>query len=145
MKRTTAAVVGLGYWGPNLARNLNASEDFELVALCDLDVKRVEKLAPSYPLAKRFGDIAAMMREAKPEIVFVCTPVRITRLDRRALALEGGADVVCEKPLTATVAEAEKIVSLAKAKGKKALRRSHLSVHGCGSFHPRLLHERPAW
>ena len=54
MSRVRAAVVGLGYWGPNLARNFQASSDFELVGLCDQNPQRVAKLADAYPTAKRY-------------------------------------------------------------------------------------------
>jgi predicted dehydrogenase len=113
-----AAVVGLGYWGPNLARNFQVGEDYELVGLCDLDQKRVDKLAASHPAARGFTSIDVMMKEAKPEIVAVCTPVASHGALVKA-ALEGGAHVLCEKPLAATVAEGEEIVALAEKRGKR--------------------------
>jgi len=118
MSKFRAAVVGLGYWGPNLARNFQASEDFELVALCDLDAKRVEKVAASYPWAKRFTSTEEMLREAKPEIVAVCTPVA-SHYPLVKSALEAGAHVLCEKPLASSVKEAEDLVTLAEKRERR--------------------------
>jgi predicted dehydrogenase len=118
VSKIKAAVVGLGYWGPNLARNFQVSEDYELVGLCDLDAKRVDKVASNYPWAKKFTAMDQMMTEAKPDIVAVCTPVG-AHAPLVKIALEGGAHVLCEKPLAATVAEAESIVGLAQKLGRK--------------------------
>lgn len=113
MSKTRAAVIGLGYWGPNLARNFQASPEFELVGLCDLDAKRVERVGGSYPWAKRFTSDAEMLAEVKPDIVAVATPVGAHyKLVKQAL--EAGAHVLCEKPLASNVKEAEELVALAK-------------------------------
>lgn len=118
MSRIKAAVVGLGYWGPNLARNLQASADYELVGLCDLDEQRVQRVGASYPWAKTFTSLAQMMSEVKPELVAVCTPVA-SHASLVTTALEGGAHVLCEKPLAASVAEAEAMVTLAQKRERK--------------------------
>lgn len=118
MSKIKAAVIGLGYWGPNLARNFQASPDFELVGLCDLDAKRVEKVGASYPWAKRFTSDAEMLAEVKPEIVAVCTPVG-SHYKLVKQALESGAHVLCEKPLASSVKEAEEIVELAKKRERR--------------------------
>lgn len=118
MSKIKAAVVGLGYWGPNLARNFQASDAYELVGLCDLDPKRVAKVGDNYPWAKQFTDVGTMLRETKPEIVSICTPVA-SHHKLVVAALEAGAHVLCEKPLAATVAEAEEIVGLAQKRERK--------------------------
>jgi len=113
-----AAVIGLGYWGPNIARNFQASADFELAALCDLDPKRAEKVGGSYPWAKRFTSDAEMLREVKPELVAVCTPVG-SHYALVKQALESGAHVLCEKPLAASVKEAAELVELAQRRERR--------------------------
>ncbi len=118
MSRIKAAVVGLGYWGPNIARNFQVSDDYELVGLCDLDGKRVEKVGASYPWAKRFTAVGEMLAAVKPEMVAVCTPVG-SHASLVKQALEAGAHVLCEKPLAATVAEATEIVELAKKRERR--------------------------
>jgi len=120
VSRTRAAVVGLGYWGPNLARNFQASADFELVGLCDQNTQRLSKLADTYPTAKGYGTIEEMIKEAKPEIIAIATPVGSHYALAKA-ALEGGCHVLCEKPLASTVKEAEELCALAEKKGKKLL------------------------
>ena len=50
MSRIKVAVVGLGYWGPNLARNFQNSLDYELVGLVDSDPKRLERISTFYPV-----------------------------------------------------------------------------------------------
>jgi len=118
VSRIKAAVVGLGYWGPNLARNFQASDDYELVGLCDLDGKRVERVGANYPWAKGFTAVDKMLAEAKPEVVAVCTPVA-SHAGLVKAALEAGAHVLCEKPLAASVAEAEEIVALAQKRERR--------------------------
>ncbi len=118
MSRLKVGVVGLGYWGPNLARNFNANPEYELVALCDLDPKRAEKLGASYPWAKRFSSSAEMLKEAKPDLVAVCTPVA-SHHPLVKEALEAGAHVLCEKPLAASVKEAEELLALASKNDRK--------------------------
>jgi predicted dehydrogenase len=118
LSRLRAAVAGLGYWGPNLARNFQSGDDWELVGLCDTSQARVDKVGAIYPWAKRYASPEAMMREAKPDVVAVCTPVASHAALVRT-ALEGGAHVLCEKPLAATVGEAEEIVALAARRGRR--------------------------
>jgi predicted dehydrogenase len=112
MSRIKAAVVGLGYWGPNLARNFQASNDFELVGLCDPIQPRLDKVGEGYPWAKRFTGLAEMLEKAKPELVAVATPVG-SHHGLVKPALEAGCHVLCEKPLASTVAEATEMVETA--------------------------------
>lgn len=118
MSRVKAAVVGLGYWGPNLARNFQASDDFELVGLCDANAQRLGRVAVHYPWAKQFAALDAMIAEVKPELVAIATPVG-AHYALAKKALEAGCHVLCEKPLAATVKEASELVELAAKKGRK--------------------------
>lgn len=118
MSKIRAAVVGLGYWGPNLARNFQASSDFELVGLCDRDPTRVEKIRAGYPWTKPFTSTAALLHEARPEIVAICTPVG-AHYPIVKEALEAGAHVLCEKPLASSVKESEELVALAQKRERR--------------------------
>lgn len=118
MSRFKAAVVGLGYWGPNLARNFQVSDDWELVGLVDRDAKRLAKLGETYPWAKTGSDLGKLIDEAKPEIVAIATPVA-SHFELAKTALEKGCHVLCEKPLSATVEEAETLCALAEKQGKR--------------------------
>ncbi len=113
-----AAVVGLGYWGPNLARNLSGSNDFALAALCDLDAGRLEKLGAHYPAAERFTSIDEMLTKVQPEFVCIATPVGSHHaLAKKALL--GGAHVFVEKPMTMTGEQSREILALAASVQRK--------------------------
>lgn len=118
MERFTSAVVGVGYWGPNLARNLQITDDFELVALCDADGSRLRKLAEHYPSAHRFTSMTAMLAEAPPQLVAIATPVA-THAALAIQALEAGCNVLVEKPLAGSVAEAQRVLETAARVGRR--------------------------
>jgi predicted dehydrogenase len=113
MNRVKAAVVGLGYWGPNLLRNLQLSADFEVVGACDSDEKRLARVAAHYPGVPSFRSIDELLAEAKPELLAVATPVA-SHHKLVVAGLQAGCHVLCEKPLAATVREASEIVELAQ-------------------------------
>ena len=112
-----AAVVGLGYWGPNLARNLAGSGDFSLAGLCDLDVARLERVGAQYPAAERFTDLNALLARVRPDLVCIATPVA-SHHALAAKALQAGAHVFVEKPLTITGAQSRELLSLAASHGR---------------------------
>ncbi|WP_235833808.1 Gfo/Idh/MocA family protein [Aeromicrobium chenweiae] len=108
------AVIGAGYWGPNLARNFRASADWELRAVCDLDLDRARSVA---------GDGVAVTRSldevlARPDIdaVAIATPAR-THQAMALPALEAGKHVVVEKPLADSLANATRMVRTARERG----------------------------
>jgi predicted dehydrogenase len=111
--RITAAVVGLGYWGPNLARNLAASNDFELIALCDVRPERLAAVAAAYPASRRFTSLDEMLASCRPQLVAIATPVR-SHAALATQALESGAHVLVEKPLAASVTEGEAMLAVAR-------------------------------
>lgn len=114
----TAAVVGLGYWGPNLARNLAASRDFTLAALCDKDVSRVERIGATYPAAARFTEVDELLRVTKPELVCIATPVE-SHAPLAKKALLAGAHVLVEKPLAPTSADCRDVLETAARVGRR--------------------------
>ena len=105
-----SAVIGLGYWGPNLARNFSASVDFELVGLCDTDRTRLSKAAAHYPSALAADDVEGVLA-SKPDLVAVAIPVA-NHYEVASRCLEAGCHVLVEKPLTATVDEAHRLLDL---------------------------------
>jgi predicted dehydrogenase len=112
-----AAVVGLGYWGPNLARNFSASGDFRLAGLCDANPSRLKASAALYPSAMATVNLDELL-DAKPDLVAIATPVS-THYDLARRCLEAGSNVLVEKPLTATVEEGEKLLRLAEKADRK--------------------------
>jgi predicted dehydrogenase len=103
-------LVGLGYWGPNLARNFD--ELGTLVALCDLDPELRAKFAARYPSATLYSDYAEMLATSELDAVVVATPVP-THFALSKQALEAGKHVFVEKPPAMRAAEMEELVALA--------------------------------
>lgn len=92
------AVVGAGYWGPNLARNFRASPEWELAAICDLDRARAEKLADSLGGIPVVTDLDQLLTDPDLDAVAIATPAR-THHPVVLAALRAGKHVVVEKPL----------------------------------------------
>lgn len=108
-------VVGLGYWGPNLARNFNQLQSCGLAALCDLDADRLEKMRSLYPEAARFSCFEEMLQGTELDAVAVATPVSYHFPVAKA-ALLAGKHVLVEKPFAASVAECEELIELARSR-----------------------------
>ncbi len=107
------AVVGAGYWGPNLIRNFAACPDTELVAVCDRDEDRLAKVLRPYPGVDAIDDFDRILMRADIDAVAIATPVH-THAPLGVAALEYGKHVLVEKPLAGSVAEAEQLVHAAR-------------------------------
>ena len=112
-----AAVIGMGYWGPNLARNFATADGCGLVMCCDKDRRRLEKIGRQYPAATMTDNVAEVLENKKVDIVSIATPVH-THYALAKEALTAGKHVLVEKPLTGSVAEAEELVDLARKNGR---------------------------
>jgi predicted dehydrogenase len=110
------AVVGLGYWGPNLVRNLNEADSAELVAICDGRVEALMKTARRYPAVRATRDFEDVLADDSIEAVAIATPVA-SHHRMAAAALEAGKHVFVEKPFAASVAEADDLIRLAANRG----------------------------
>ena len=106
------AVVGLGYWGPNLARNFD--ELGALVALCDLDENLRERYDARYPNARVYADYDELLADDSVDGVVIATPVP-THYALAKRALEAGKHALVEKPPAMRAAEMEELVELAEA------------------------------
>jgi predicted dehydrogenase len=111
---TRVGVAGLGYWGPNLARNFDDLS--ELRWLCDVSEATLERLAPRYPSARTTVDFDEMVGDPELEAVVVATPVP-THYDLARRALEAGKHVLVEKPPALRADEAEELCALAEERG----------------------------
>lgn len=112
----TVGVIGCGYWGPNLIRNFAENEAAELRWVCDADARRLEKTARRYPSARTSTDVRELFNDARLDAVVIATPVATHYAFARA-ALEAGKHVLVEKPFTASVREAEALITMAEARG----------------------------
>lgn len=110
------AVVGAGYWGPNLVRNFQASDRFRLRWLCDLDVDRAQRVLGGYSTVQATADYEAVLADPSVAAVAVATPAG-THLDIALAALRAGKHVLVEKPLAATYADGLRLVTEAEERG----------------------------
>jgi predicted dehydrogenase len=110
------AVIGYGYWGPKLARNLHDTDGAELVAIADQAPDRLDLAADDYPDLRHSLDAASVLDDDRIDAVVIATPVSTHHeLGRRALAR--GKHVLIEKPLARSVEEAEELTALARETG----------------------------
>jgi predicted dehydrogenase len=107
------AVIGAGYWGPNLIRNFAACPDTELVAVCDRDEERLAKVLRPYPGVEAVSDFDQVLNRMDIDSFAIATPVD-THAPLGVVALEAGKHVLVEKPLAGSVAEAEQLVAAAE-------------------------------
>ncbi|MFO7299810.1 MAG: Gfo/Idh/MocA family oxidoreductase [Actinomycetes bacterium] len=111
-------LIGYGYWGPNLARNVSAlaGDGVELAAIADRDAAQRMRAREAFPGVEVVEDGMALIQRPDVDAVVIATPVGSHHALARA-ALMAGKHVMVEKPLAATVAEAEELVTLADQKG----------------------------
>src|SRR5918912_4148617 len=112
----TVGVIGCGYWGPNLLRNLAENEAARLRWMCDLDPKRLGTVGRRYPSAETTLDYKRLINDPHLDAIVISTPVA-THFTFAREALEAGKHVLVEKPFTASAAEAEMLVELAERQG----------------------------
>ncbi|HYM46515.1 MAG TPA: Gfo/Idh/MocA family oxidoreductase [Solirubrobacteraceae bacterium] len=106
-------VVGLGYWGPNLARNFAAIEGCELTWLCDASEPAREKLAQSFPGARATAALGDLLQDPELDAVALATPVP-THAELAVAVAQAGKHCFVEKPLATTAADAERAVAAAE-------------------------------
>jgi len=109
------ALIGVGYWGPNLLRNLVANHDCTVSAVADLAHDRREYVKNQYPGIDVTDKIQDIFYNASIDAVVIATPAA-THFDLVMQALKSGKHVLVEKPMAMTVEEVEKIDSLSKQK-----------------------------
>jgi predicted dehydrogenase len=111
-----AAVIGAGYWGPNLIRNFLSHDDIESVVACDRDEGRIAKMRKSFYGIETATDHEAIIDRPDIDIIAIATPVS-THHELAKRALLAGKHCFIEKPMTSSVAEAEELIGLAEKKG----------------------------
>ncbi len=106
-------VVGYGYWGPNIVRNVVERPEYRLMCLCELDEGRAEDFRRRHPGVWVESDLDAALADPRIEAVAIATPPHTHyALVRRAL--EAGKHVLVEKPLARTSEEAAVLIALAE-------------------------------
>src|SRR6516162_6172845 len=107
------AVIGAGYWGPNLVRTAIATPALELKWLCDLDEERARAVLGRYTTVRATASYERVLTDPAVNAVAIATPAA-THFDLVRAALEAGKHVLVEKPLTSSLFEAEKLADLAE-------------------------------
>jgi predicted dehydrogenase len=113
-------VVGFGYWGPNIVRNLNALDRGRLVSVCDTNTKALKRAQKTYPAVHLTTDVMEVLRSPDIDAVAIVTPVW-THFDLAKAALENGKHVFVEKPFTSNSAQAAELIELATRKNLKIM------------------------
>ena len=122
---TKVALAGLGYWGPNLARNFD--DLAELAWLCDASPDALERFTARYPRARATTDFGEVLADESLDAVVVATPA-VTHYELAKRALEAGKHVLVEKPPAMNAAEAEDLVSTAE-RTDRVLMPGHLLLY----------------
>jgi predicted dehydrogenase len=126
--RLSIALVGLGYWGPNLARNFAAIEDCDLAWCCDASEEARARLAGQYPSTRFTDDLAEVLADPDVDAVVLATPVP-THAELAVRVLESGKHCFVEKPLGQSVADAQLAVDAAQSTGKTLMVGHLLEYH----------------
>lgn len=111
------AVIGYGYWGPNLVRNFAAGGRTKIVAVAEQSARRRDAVAAAYPHVRVVDDAALLFADPDIDAIAIATPI-FTHYDLARRALEAGKHVLVEKPLTPSVAQAEELAALAARVGR---------------------------
>ena len=115
--RLRFGVMGYGYWGPNLARNVASCEQAVLIGIADLSAARLVAARSSHPLSVLTTDHRELLQDPSLDAVIVATPPE-THRDLVIEALESGKHVLVEKPLATSTRDAEEMVRVARACGR---------------------------
>ena len=113
-------VIGYGYWGPNVVRNLDHLDGSQVVAVCDKSPTSRKRVQKTYPHVKVLSDSAELMTSTEIDAVAVVTPVW-THYELAKAALQNGKHVFVEKPFTSNTAQAEELINLATQKHLKIM------------------------
>lgn len=109
-------VIGLGYWGPNLLRNLYTNQRRGELVMCDSDPVRLDKIRSRYPDVSYTSDCNDLFNDRSLDAVVIATDVS-SHYPLAKQALLAGKHVFVEKPFAASIAEAEELVELGRSNG----------------------------
>ena len=108
-------VIGYGYWGPNIVRNLHALDSTRVETVCDKSEAALSRVRKSYPAMKTCTDSSEILTSPTIDAVAVVTPVW-THYELAKAALQNGKHVFVEKPFTSNSKQAEELIELAARK-----------------------------
>lgn len=123
----TIGIIGCGYWGPNLIRNFSSIKDCRVKYICDLDTERLATVHEQFPQTTPVSDFKQLLADPELDAVAIATPVS-THHPLAIAALSAGKHVLVEKPLAASVAQAEEMVAKAR-EAKRVLLVDHTFIY----------------
>lgn len=113
-------VIGYGYWGPNVVRNLGHLENADLIGVCDMSASARQRVQKAHPNLAVTSDPASLISSPHTDAIAVVTPVW-THYELAKAALENGKHVFVEKPFTSNTAQAQELIELAARKNLKIM------------------------
>lgn len=114
-KKITIAVVGCGYWGPNLIRNFSALPDCQVRYVCDKDEKRLAHMKQLYPQVETTKDFEKIVEDKDVDAVVVATPVHLHH-ELAKKSLEAGKHTFVEKPMAQSSEQCNELLQIATKK-----------------------------
>jgi len=121
------AVIGCGYWGPNLVRNFFSLSDCDVKSVCDIDTKRLDHIKSLYPRIHTSKEYTGIINDPDIEAIAIATPVRF-HYEMAKLSLENRKHTFIEKPMASSVAECKDLIEIAK-KNKLILMVGHTFIY----------------
>jgi predicted dehydrogenase len=109
-------IVGLGYWGPNLLRNIHANRRTERIVICDREAGRLERISQRYPAVEKTTDYGDLIGDPDLNAIVIATDVS-SHHPLAMQALEAGKHVFVEKPFAESTGKAEELVDTGEKKG----------------------------
>src|SRR3954453_8810671 len=128
MNDVSIGIVGLGYWGPNLARNFAALPGTRLAWLCDGRPEMLARHGASHPDARTTTDLGDLLDDPRLDAVVLATPVP-THAELAVQVLDAGKHCFVEKPMAQSAADAEAVVAAAAANGRTLMVGHLLEYH----------------
>lgn len=116
-QRHRVAVVGAGYWGPNLIRNFLGSADWDLVAVCDLDETRARRVLGHRTAVDVETSVTRLLGRSDLDAIAIATPAR-THAEIALAAFAAGKHVLVEKPLAESTTDATRMIDSARRAGR---------------------------
>ncbi len=123
MEKMNVAVIGCGYWGPNLIRNFNQISGSYMKACCDTDSKKLERMKILYPEVKATNNLEEILSDDSIQAVAIATPV-YTHAEVGKLCLKHNKHVLIEKPMASNKNECLDLIEMAE-KNKRVLMVGH--------------------
>lgn len=120
-------LIGYGYWGPNMARNVQENNDLELRTICDSNTRSLERALQRYPHVRCTEHFQDILNDTSIDAVIIATPIS-THFELASQALKSGKHVLVEKPMTDSVHSARELIELSE-KANRILMVDHTFIY----------------